>query len=93
MKQEHNNEGTTISNNQRHIVKPSIWSMTDGRSIGWTILNAIVPQHHDKAKGIAGGTYFYCPLRTPEYVTSLRQFPLQLFSYINPEVMNPYWGL
>ena len=29
--------------------------MADGRSVGWTIGNAIVPQHHDKAKGTVGG--------------------------------------
>jgi hypothetical protein len=28
--------------------------MVDGRSIGWAISNAIVPQHRDKAKGIVG---------------------------------------
>jgi hypothetical protein len=28
--------------------------MADGRSVGWTIGNAIVPQHHGKAKGAVG---------------------------------------
>ena len=37
-----------------HIVRPPIWSMTDGHSSSWTIVNAIVPQHHNKARGIAG---------------------------------------
>ena len=36
------------------IVRPLIWLMTDGHSSDWTIMYAIVPQHHDKARGIAG---------------------------------------
>ena len=39
---------------------PFIWSMADGRSVGWTIGNAIVPQHHDKAKGAVGDGVCVC---------------------------------
>ena len=53
-KQKHNNERNNQGENRCCIAKTFHLAMTDGHSIDRMIMNIILPQHHNKAKGFVG---------------------------------------